>query len=139
MNGFDRVCRIGLTLAGLESSTRYDGSLRLTLDGCFVAGLATHASAEADTLVVRMEPDQRTLLLEEAPETYYVTDYYARYPLVLARLSGMTDDALRDLLATSKRLTLAKTPRRARARRVLRTSASEFPVAGTLSGSRRRP
>src|SRR4051794_12200556 len=138
MNGFDRVCRIGLALAGLESSTRYDGSPRLTLDRCFVAGLATHDSAEADTLVVRIEPDQRRLLLEEAPETYYITDYYARYPLVLARLSAMTDDALRDLLAASKRLTLAKTPRGARARRVRATRASEFPVASTLPKPRRR-
>jgi hypothetical protein len=100
----------------VEWSTRYDGSPRLTLDGCFVAGLATHESAEADTLVVRMDQDPRTLLLEDAPDTYYVTDYYARYPLVLARLPAMTDEALRDLLATSRRLTVPKT-RRARTRR----------------------
>lgn len=116
VNAFDRVRRIGLTLTGVEWSTRYDGSPRLTLDGCFVAGLATHESAEADTLVVRMDQDQRTLLLEDAPDTYYVTDYYARYPLVLARLPAMTDEALRDLLATSRRLTVPKT-RRARTRR----------------------
>lgn len=138
MNDFDRVRRIGVTLAGLESSTRYDGSPRLTLDGCFVAGIATHESAEADTLVVRMEPDQRTLLLEEAPETYYVTDYYARYPLVLARLSAIMDDALRDLLAISKGLTLAKRPRGARARRIRGTMRSHFAVGRTSSGPRRR-
>ena len=117
VSAFERVRRIGLRLAGVESSTRYDGSPRLTLGGCFVAGLATHESADADTLVVRMEPDQRTLLLEDAPETYYVTDYYARYPLVLARLSAITDDALRDLLATSKRLTVPKTRQGPRTRR----------------------
>src|SRR5690348_15772040 len=87
VNGFERVRRIGLTLPGVQSSVCYDGSPRLTLDGCFLAGLASHESAEAGTLVVRMEPDQRTLLLEDAPDTYYLTDYYARYPLVLARLA----------------------------------------------------
>jgi len=109
VNAFDRVRRIGLTLGGVEAATRYDGSPRLTLGGCFVAGLATHVSAEAGTLVVRMEPDQRRLLLEDAPDTYYVTPYYEPYPVVLARLSAIPDDALRDLLAMSKRLTVGKT------------------------------
>ena len=52
-----------------------------------MAGLATHQSAEPDTLVVRVDFDERELLLEDAPETYYVTDYYRKYPLVLVRLS----------------------------------------------------
>jgi hypothetical protein len=111
MQVFDRVRRIGLTLPDVEAATRYDGSPRLMLGGCFMAGLATHESAEADTLVVRAALDQRELLLEEAPETYYLTDYYERYPLVLARLSALPDDALRDLLAMSRGLTLAKARR----------------------------
>jgi hypothetical protein len=108
VNVFDRVQRIGLALPGIRTATRYDGSPRLTLAGCFVAGLATHESAEADTLVVRMDLDQRALLIEDAPDTYYLTDYYQRYPLILARLSALPDDALRDLLAVSRRLTLLK-------------------------------
>jgi hypothetical protein len=111
MPAFDRVRRIGLTLPGVEIATRYDGSPRLTLRGCFVAGLATHESAESDTLVVRVGLDQRTLLLEDAPETYYLTDYYERYPLVLARLPALADDALRDLLAMSRELTEGKAGR----------------------------
>ena len=119
MSVFDRVRRIGLTLPGVVADTKYDGSPRLTLDGCFVAGLATHESADADSLVVRSDPDERTWLLEEAPETYYLTDYYERYPLVLARLSALADDALRDLLVTSRRLTMPKT-RRSAARATVR-------------------
>src|SRR4029079_13366499 len=99
----------GLPLPGLEAATSYDGSPRLTLGGCFVAGLATHESADADTLVVRIPLDQRDLLIEDAPRTDYITDYYERYPLVLARLSEIPDDALRDLLAISRRLTVPKT------------------------------
>jgi hypothetical protein len=117
MPAFDRVRRIGLTLPGVEATTRYDGSPRLTLGGCFLAGLATHESAEADTLVVRTVLEHRELLLEDAPDTYYVTDYYERYPLVLARLSALPDDALRDLLAMSRTLTLAKA-RRSRERTI---------------------
>ena len=57
--------------------------------------VASDESAEADTLVVRCEPDDRELLLEDAPDTYYLTDYYAKYPLVLVRMSELTEDALR--------------------------------------------
>ena len=52
-----------------------------------MAGLATHESAEADSLVVRMDLADRDALLEDAPDTYYVTEYYERHPVVLARLS----------------------------------------------------
>ena len=105
---FRRVARVGLELPGVETAVRYDGTPLLKVAGCFMASLATHPSAEPDTLVVRADADERRLLLDEAPETYYLTDYYRKYPLVLARLSGLDRAALRDLLAQSRRLTLAK-------------------------------
>jgi hypothetical protein len=55
-----------------------------------------------------MDEEQRQWLLEDAPETYYLTDYYRKYPLLLARLSRLDGDALRDLLSVSHGLTLAK-------------------------------
>ena len=73
-----------------------------------MAGLATHSSAEPDTLVVRAEVEDRELLIEDAPETYYLTDYYRSYPLVLVRLSRVDRAALSDLLAVSWRLTAQK-------------------------------
>jgi hypothetical protein len=82
--------------------------------GAFLAGLATHASAEADTLVVRFGLDERDGLIEDAPETYYVTDFYRRYPVVLVRLSGVDTDALRDLLSVSWRMAVAKAGKRGR-------------------------
>ena len=75
-----------------------------------MAGLATHPSSEPATLVVRADFEDRERLLEDAAETYYLTDYYRRYPLVLVRLSRIDRDALRDLLSSSRRLALAKTP-----------------------------
>jgi hypothetical protein len=109
---FDAVRRAGLTLPGVEAATRYDGSPVLRVGGAFMAGLASHPSAEPDSLVVRAELDTRALLLEDAPETYYVTDYYEPYPVVLVRLSQIDRDALRDLLAMSWRLAMEKTGRR---------------------------
>ena len=50
--------------------------------------------------------------MEEVPETYYLTDYYLSYPLVLVRLSRVEPDALHDLLSLSWRITTAKARRR---------------------------
>jgi hypothetical protein len=108
-NGFELVRTVGLTLPGVEATTRYDGSPVLKIGGCFMAGLATHPSAEPNTLVVRSETEERAWLIEDAPEVYYLTESYAKYPVVLARLSQMDPEALRDLLSVSRRLTLAKT------------------------------
>jgi len=108
---FARVRKIGLAMPDVESSIGYDGSEVLKAGGSFMAGIATDESAEADTLVVRCELDDRERLLEDAPETYYVTGYYAKYPLVLVRLSEVTVDALRDLLSVSRKMALEKSRR----------------------------
>lgn len=110
---FETVKAVGLALPNVEAATKYDGSPVLKRDGCFVAGLATHRSAEPDTLVVRVGDEERDYLLEEAPETYYLTDYYRRYPVVLIRLTRMSSDALSDVLSMSWRLTGPKTRRQA--------------------------
>jgi hypothetical protein len=111
---------VGLTLPDVEATTRYDGSPVLKVGGCFMAGLATHRSAEPETLVVRVGLEEREWLLEDAPDTYYVTDYYRSYPIVLVRLSRIDRDALRDLLAVSWRLALAKSRNRGRPRALQR-------------------
>ena len=105
---FETVRAVGLALPDVEAAVRYDGSPVLKVAGCFMAGLATHRSAEPKTLVVRVGFEEREWLLLDAPETYYVTDYYRHYPVVLVRLSHVHRDALRDLLTVSRRLTLEK-------------------------------
>src|SRR5262245_59331425 len=113
---FETVKSIALTMRDVEATTRYDGSAVLKVRGAFLAGIATHPSAEPDSLVVRMDIDDRESLLEDAPDTYYVTDFYRPYPLVLVRLARIDTEALRDLLSVSFRLTepKARPPRRAR-------------------------
>jgi hypothetical protein len=105
---FQIVRSVGLALPGVEEVTKYDGSPVLKVDGMFMAGLAMHPSAEPETLVVRADVEDRVALLEDAPETYYLTDYYRPHPVVLVRMSRIDRDALRDLLSMSRRLTLAK-------------------------------
>jgi hypothetical protein len=105
---FAAVRKVGLTLPNVESATRYDGAPVLKAGGCFMAAIATHPSAERDSLVVRVDLDDRDALLEDAPDTYYITDSYRPYPVVLVRLSRVNADAVRDLLSVSWRLAMAK-------------------------------
>jgi hypothetical protein len=108
-DAFERVRRIGLALPNVESTIKYDGSPVLKVRGVFLAGLSTHRSAEPGSLIVRMDVEERERVIEDAPDTYYVTDYHRPYPVVLVRLSRIDRDALRDLLSVSYRLALAKT------------------------------
>jgi hypothetical protein len=100
-NAFAVVRGIGLTLPDVEAATRYDGSPVLKVAGVFMAGLATHPSAEPDTLVIRADLEERERFIEDAPETYYLTDSYRRYPVVLVRLHQVTEGVLRELLSSS--------------------------------------
>jgi hypothetical protein len=104
---FETVRMVGLTLPGVEATTKYDGSPVLKVGGSFMAGVATHRSAEPHTLVVRAGFEER--------DTYYLTDYYRSHPVVLVRLSRIDRDALHDLLSVSWRLTLPKARKRGRA------------------------
>lgn len=113
---FAAVRAVGLTLPDVEAATKYDGSPVLKLRGIFMAGLATHRSAERETLVVRVDLEERERLLDDAPEAYYLTDYYRSHPVVLVRLSRVDDYALHDLLSVSWRLTLPKARKRSRRR-----------------------
>lgn len=114
---FDAVIRVGLTLPDVQAARRYDGSPVLQVAGVFMAGLATHESAEPDTLVVRADVDDRDAFIDDAPDVYYLTDYYRRHPLILVRLAHVTPEALHDLLLSSHRLTLPKTRLAASSRR----------------------
>jgi hypothetical protein len=99
---FETVRKIGLALPEVEDSTMY-GKLALKVRGKLLACLAVHKSVEPESLVVRIDFEQRAGLLEEAPETYYLTDHYRNYPAVLVRLSRIPIDQLRDLLGASWR------------------------------------
>ena len=106
---FEIVKTAGLTLPEVEAMTNWAGLSVLRVRGCFMAGLASHRSVEPGTLVVRCGLDDRERFLEDAPDTYYVTEYYRSYPVVLVRSSHLDRDALRDLLSVSWRMAVEKT------------------------------
>ena len=94
---FDTVRDIGLALPGVEESTAY-GSPALKVRGQLLACVPANRSAEPNSLVVRVDFDDRAELLAADPDVYYVTDHYVGYSAVLVRLSRINRDVLRDLL-----------------------------------------
>ncbi len=94
---FDTVRKIGLALDGVEESTVY-GALALKVHGKLMACIPSHRSAEPDSLVLKVDLEQRAELIAAAPEIYYVTDHYVDYPSVLVRMSRIDPEVLRDLL-----------------------------------------
>jgi hypothetical protein len=115
-NVFERVKKIALALPGVEATVRYDGSPVLKAGGVYMASLASHPSAEPATLVVKVAIEDRDGFLEDAPDTYYLTDDYRPYPVVLVRLARIDQAALRELLTLAWRLVAAKARGRKRPR-----------------------
>jgi len=96
---FDRVRRLGRELEGVEEGTSY-GSPALKVRGKMFACIAVDKSAEPNTLAVRMSFVERDLRVKMEPDVYYLKPHYVNYPCVLARLSRISDAALRELLET---------------------------------------
>jgi hypothetical protein len=114
-NGFDAVRRIGRSMPDVEEGTTY-GSPALKVGGKMFACLASHKSAEPGSLALRIGFDERQQLMAADPDTYYLTDHYLDYPVVLVRLNRVHHDALRDLLVMARRFTLASGKRQTRRR-----------------------
>src|SRR5439155_22579940 len=109
---FDIVRTVGLALPDVEATTNYDGSPVLQVDGIFMAGLATHPSAESETLVVRPG-------LRNAKGSWRMRPRRLPHGL-LSKLSlwcwsicrASNQPLLRDLLSVSWRMTKAKSRKR---------------------------
>jgi hypothetical protein len=108
---FKLVESIGRTLPDVEVTTTW-GKPALKVRGKMFVCIASHKSAEPDTLVVMMDFAARDALIEEDPDTYYLKDHYVGYPCVLVRLSRIHPDALRDLVVGAHRYVSSKRPRR---------------------------
>lgn len=123
---FRAVESIGLTLPDVEVTTTW-GQPALKVRGKMFACIATHKSAEPNTLIVMMDFVDRDALIEDDPATYYLKEHYVNYPCVLVRMSRIRRDALRDLVIGAHRFMSAK----ARSR-----SSSGSPRRGTRRSNR---
>jgi len=106
-NSFKAVESIGRTLPDVELTTTW-GQPTLKVQGKMFVCIASHKSAEPNTLVVMMDFADRDALIEDDPGTYYLKEHYVNYPCVLVRLSRVRADALRDLITGAYRFVSAK-------------------------------
>ena len=112
---FDTVRALGLGLPGAEEGRTY-GTPALKVRGKMFACIASHKSAEPNTLVVRIDFDRRDEMIAADPDVYYLKDHYVNYPVVLVRLNRVHPDALRELLLIGWRNVLKTAKLRARKR-----------------------
>ena len=104
---FAPVAAIGRTLPDVEVTTTW-GKPALKVRGTMFVCIASHQSAEPDTLVVMMDIADRDALIADDPDTCYLKDHYVGYPCVLVRLARVNADALHGLVVGARRYVLAK-------------------------------
>jgi hypothetical protein len=107
-NTFKAVESIGRALPDVEVTTTW-GQPTLKVRGKMFVCIASHKSAEPNSLVVMMDFADRDALLEDDPATYYLKEHYVNYPCILVRLSRVHADALRDLVTGAHRFVSGKT------------------------------
>ncbi len=94
---FDLVRKLAMNLPDVEEGTIH-GAPSWKLHGKLLACPAIHRSAEPNSLLVKIAPQERTQLLSAEPATYYVTDHYRKDPVILVRLSTIDRKSLQALL-----------------------------------------
>jgi hypothetical protein len=89
----DWVREAMLALPGVEEGTSY-GTPAFRIQRF----LLCRFHQDGTSLVVPIDMEDREILIEVDPESFYLTDHYRNYPYMLARLGSVDRDALRDLL-----------------------------------------
>ena len=94
-----RVREIALALEGTEEGSSYG------TPGFKVRGkLFARVHQDGESLVVRVDPFERDLLLKTNPGTFFLTDHYVDYPWVLIRLVAAKREVLRKALENAWRI-----------------------------------
>ena len=90
---FVQLSAAAVKLPGVEISKSY-GTPALKVHGKTLARL----KEDGETLVLRTDFVARQILTQADPDTFFFTDHYRDYPLVLVRLAKLPPSALPDLL-----------------------------------------
>jgi hypothetical protein len=123
---FEAVRELAGELPGAAEGTSY-GTPAFRVGG----KLFVRQHDNGESLVIRIDHDQRAMRMRAAPEIYYITDHYLNYPWMLVRLSAVDRDDLRDLLEDAWRLVAPQ--------RFLSAKASDRRDKDNKRGSSRRP
>ena len=95
---FETVRQIARILPGAEESTSY-GTPAFKVKGKLFA----RQHQDGESLVIGVDFEEREEMMSAAPEKFYITDHYLKYPWMLVRMSKVRPDELRDLLIGSWR------------------------------------
>jgi hypothetical protein len=63
---------------------------------------------DGESLLIKVDYLKRDILINAEPATFYVTDFYRCYPMLLVRLPSVSPDLLRDLLEEAWRAVAPK-------------------------------
>lgn len=100
---FETVREIAQTLPGAAESTSYGTPAFKVKKKLFA-----RQHQDGESLVIGVDFDQREEMMKAAPEKFYITDHYLKYPWMLVRMSKVNRDELRDLLMGSWRRVIGK-------------------------------
>ena len=95
---WETVRQIAQTLPGAEESTSYR-TPAFKVKGKLFARL----HQDGESLVIGVDFEEREEMMSAAPDKFYITDHYLKYPWMLVRMSKVRPDELRDLLIGSWR------------------------------------
>jgi hypothetical protein len=90
---FARLAELAVKLPDVELS-RSSGAPSLTARGKMMLRLRD----DGETIVLRMDRSERQALTESDPDTFFYTEEFRDYPLVLVRLAKLSEAALPALL-----------------------------------------
>lgn len=97
MAGWKDVRRAALTLPEVEEGTAYRHQA-FRVRGKVFAAMSPH---EPGTLVVRVDLEERPLLIDARPDVRYVTPHYEPYDRLLLRLEAADPEELAERLTDS--------------------------------------
>ena len=87
---FARVVEVASAFPGVEESRSY-GTPSIKVKGKFMARLRSEAEGG---LAIRCDLVEREMLIQAAPETFYITDHYAGSDMVLINLATVRWEAM---------------------------------------------
>ena|SRR5712692_463129 len=90
--------RIALSFAGVEEGTSY-GTLAFRVSKKFLCRM----KEDGESLAIRMDFAEREMLIEGEPGTFYITDHYRNYEMVLIRLPKIHPEELKRIFANAWR------------------------------------
>ncbi len=91
---WEQVCALALKHPGVEVSQSYK-TPAIKVKGRFLARLRTEAEG---ALAIRCDFVDRQVLLQAAPEVFFLTDHYRAYPMILVRLERIESAELASLI-----------------------------------------